>query len=408
MVKKGKNSAETQTSLLHHELRQLRKGNGLTHSKLRQSKQLQKIVAKHVGLSEAELSTGQLYSFLVYELEELGNSIEIDSLKNAFALSQKNNPRALTERREDFALQVGRHPDTIESYENRTLEELVHRLMMRPAGHKKPSEVAKVSPPIAKRVTDDPYDSLKKAAVVCLNGLYSLGDEGASILQAFDHSPRPFLDVHYTCALSPSEQHPDRYTFNINYRLKTTKTTFRLGVCTTAQDTGVLMAAGLVDEIMQLSSDVDITSEVSTIVKRWRIVIHDPQKPGSTTLRLSEVSARERQQLLSNVWQLDADACRIVEATVPEVFHDADVIYEIMADLDIHSDEHYAFWEAPSLMYVNTVTIDLSKVKNLADFTVKPFLGSRFPTVLESKTHIFHLSVNSWVMPGHGVAIIWR
>lgn len=405
MKKIRKNKEYLLPELLFIELLQFRKGQGLTHWKLKEATQLRRVVAKHIGLPEKELSAGQLHTYLLYEIEKLGSGPKTEALKHAFALTGNGVQHTLTERREDFAFQLGRHPDTIKAYETQALKELAYRLGR---ADEKVAPVVRVPIAPANQTIPDHLRALKNAATESLTGLYSLGKNGSKILQTLGRSSHPFLDVNYSCSLSPSERGPKWYKFVIKYQFKTARTTFRLGTCASPLDTGTLMATGLVDDIIQFDDSADLSSETS--MDTWRLMVHDAQKGISKTLAFSELSRQDTKNLLEGVWQLDPASCRILEVTVPETFHGSDVVYEIRATLDLDFDGHYAFWEAPSLMYLNTITIDLSGFsdQDKSRFSVKPFLGNLFPAVVESDRLIFHLSVNSWITSGHGVVIIWR
>ncbi|HEX8763082.1 MAG TPA: hypothetical protein VF733_04985 [Candidatus Saccharimonadales bacterium] len=406
MNKTGRNKERLQAELLFRELQRFRKGQGLVHWKLKEATYLKKVVAIHLGLPEKELSAGQLYSYLLYEIEKLGQGPATEALRHAFAINRRDAPRTLTDRREDLALHMGRHPDTVKAYENQAIKELAYRLGR--ADIRTPQSRVAAAP--IERATPDHLRALKNAATESITGLYALGENGSKILQTLGRSRQPFLDVDYSCSLSPSERGSEWYKFSFEYRFKTAKTTFRMGACASPLDTSTLMASGVVDDIIQFDDSADLSSEV--LLEGWHLVAHDTQQGTSKVLAFSEVSKQERKNLLDGVWQLDPDKCRILEVTVPDVFrHDA-VTYEIRATMQLDINGHYAFWEAPSLMYLNTITIDLSNfgddAKGGLQCSVKPFLGNLFPTVVESERHVFHLSVNSWITSGHGVAIIWR
>jgi hypothetical protein len=409
MNKTGKNKEHSQAELLNKELQQFRKGQGLTYWKLKEAVQLKNVVARHIGLPEEELSAGQLHAYLLYEIEKLGNSPMTEALRQAFAIDSPDGSQTLTQRREDLALQLGRHPDTIKAYENQALKELSYRLGRTDS---RGAVVAPVRWEVAP--TEQPLPThlkaLKNAATESLTGLYSLGENGSKILQTLGRSTQPFLDVDYFCSLLPSDRGPQWYKFTINYRFKTAKTTFRLGASASPLVTGTLMATGIVDDIIQFDDGTDLSKELrSVLAEDWRLVAHDVQRNISKVLQFSELSKQDTKNLLDGFWQLEPDDCRILEVTVPDAFRGSEMIYEIRAVMDLGADG-YAFWEAPSLMYLNTITIDLSGFSDQENprFSVKPFLGNLFPTVAEAERRIFHLSVNSWITSGHGVAIIWR
>ncbi len=405
MRKTGKNKEHLSADLLLGELLRFRKGQGLTLWKLEEAVQLKKIVARHIGLPEKELSAGQLHAYLLYEIEKLGMGPMVDALRHAFAINLSGGRQTLTERREDLALLLGRHPDTIKAYETRALKELAHHLSRT---EEKTTLLSRTVSPVAEQPTPDHLRALRNAASESLTGLYSLGENGSKILQTLGRNRSPLLDVDYMCSLSPSERGPAWYKFVFRYRFKTTKTVFRLGACASPLDTGTLMATGLVDDIIQFDHSADLLNETS--MSDWRLMVHSAQKDISKVLAFTELSKQETETLLEGVWQLDPNSCRILEVTLPDMFSDSDAVYEIRATMDLDIGGHYAFWEAPSLMYLNTITIDLSGFDEQDNwrFSVKPFLGNLFPAVAESERRIFNLSVNSWITSGHGVAIIWR
>ncbi len=406
MKKTGRNKEQPQAELLFRELLQFRKGRGLTHWKLNEAVQLKRVVARHIGLPEKELSAGQLHAYLLYEVGRLEIGPVTEALRHAFAINWKGNHRTLTERREDLALQLGRHPDTVKAYENQAIKELAHRLGRTDEKDVSPGRLATTT---VEQPTPSHLKALRNAATESLTGLYSLGKNGSKILQTLGRST-PFLDVDYVCWLSPSERGPEWYKFIINYKFRTTRTTFRLGTCASPLDTGTLMATGVVDDIIQFDDGTDLSKELqSVLVENWRLVAYDSQRDISKVLPFSELSKHETKKLLDGIWQLDPANCRILEVTVPEAFRNGNVTYEIRATMELGADG-YAFWEAPSLMFLNTITIDLSGFsgQDTPRFSVKPFLGNLFPAVVESERRVFHLSVNSWITSGHGVAIIWR
>ncbi len=103
MRKTGKNKEHLPADLLFGELLRFRKGQGLTYWKLEAAAQLKKIVARHIGLPEKELSAGQLHAYLLYEIEKLGTGPMVDALRHAFAINVSGGHQTLTERLKDFA-----------------------------------------------------------------------------------------------------------------------------------------------------------------------------------------------------------------------------------------------------------------------------------------------------------------
>lgn len=111
---------------LLHQLRQMRKGTGLTLVSLGGARLVVEALAAAEGLSELVLSEGM--QRLRQEVESLGQTQEARAVRNALAIGREQNPENLTTRRNDFAAACKRHVDTVEIWENRGFDELAKRL----------------------------------------------------------------------------------------------------------------------------------------------------------------------------------------------------------------------------------------------------------------------------------------
>ena len=409
MNKTGKSSDHVLSVRLLTELQQLRKGRGLTAWKLRDTTELKRIIAKHVGLNVTDVSTYQIYSYLLYEINQLGQENVALALRSAYAIGQENNPRTLTDRRLDLAMQLDRHADTIKAYENEALRTLTHRLVS-PSHHAPlPKLPVAATKPISAPVTRD-NEPLRTIAVESLAGLYDLGAHRSEILRGFGRSPQPYMDVDFECAFMPSERGADWYTYKFLYRFQSAKDVFRIGIAFSTKETGLLMASGLVDDVVQLNTVPDYDREIPKILKRWRFAVRKTSTDPVKMLSFSEISEGERYALLDPIWQLKAENCRIIEVRVPDEYQLPSAVYELRAKIDLPVTEHYAYWEAPGLMYLNTIKIDVSQFPNRKKwhFYIKPFLGTAFPPMMEADGDVFLLPASSWVMVGHGIAVIWQ
>jgi len=105
-------------SPLEAELRNLRKGRGLTLVRLRNSPVLL------AALDSA--SVHDAFDKFVATLMRLDDGIRSRAIRNAYGIGVSGD--LLTQRREDFALAEQRHGDTIEKYENEMIAELVKLL----------------------------------------------------------------------------------------------------------------------------------------------------------------------------------------------------------------------------------------------------------------------------------------
>lgn len=106
------------------ELRMLRGGRGLVAGRTASCQQL----CAHLGIEPAEL-----YRRIVSTLTVMGAAPQVQALRNAYGLELRD-PGKLADRRLAFGLEHdGRLPETIESWENRAIEELLELLLEPPA-----------------------------------------------------------------------------------------------------------------------------------------------------------------------------------------------------------------------------------------------------------------------------------
>lgn len=399
-----KNESYLQSKLIG-ELQLLRKGSGLLPWKLPHMDTIRQCVAKQVGIDADALSMNQMNIHLLYEIDQLGEGEIVQALRNAYALGQETTPQSLTKRRYDLALQTKRHPDTIKAYENRAITRLAHRLLARYTT--KPIHQAATS---GRGVVPD-HEIMQKAlqhtVTEGLGGLYALGSHGSDLLRAFGRNRHPYLDANIECLLLPSERGSEWYTYEFRYQFHCAKEVFRIGVVSSFQDSGVLMASGLFDEVTQLNEGADLEHEMENIIKNWRFFIYDSQTGTKESFAFTELSRYTRLELLEPVWQVDANNCRVLEVQIPKA---KTSYFELHIRTDLRINEHYAYWEAPGLMYLNTITVDVSHFPDRKKwkFFLKPFLGTAFTGPIESDEDRLILPAHSWIMNGHGIAIVWQ
>lgn len=125
-------------------LRSLRRGRGLTLGRLK---------ATPLLLEALETSdVGVAMEILLDAIDKLGADVQAQALRNAYALGM-TDPQNLTTRRRTFAAKNNRDPDTIESYENKMIDELAARI-----GSKPPEEDTTLT--IAAVYKNETFDSL--------------------------------------------------------------------------------------------------------------------------------------------------------------------------------------------------------------------------------------------------------
>lgn len=386
---------------LQKELRLLRKGSGLALWKLDSASLLRQMIARRLDIPQTELASTQLYGYLLHEINELTGSELKRALKCAYAL-EESTASSLTRRRADLSLQMERHPDTLKAYENQAIDELAHRLMESPS----------LPPPAPIAIsTDKPLEqALQRTVVEGLGGLYELGTHASEVLRVFGKSRQPYLDARVECSLLPSKRGSDWYVYRYRYTFRSLKTTFRIGVVTSTQDSSILMATGLFDEMIQLNEGADFERELPGIIGNCRFVVRDMETDSHQSLWFAEVDAPRRRELLGSVWQIDADTCRVIELQIPVAEQTVSTLYELRVDYDLRVDEHYAYWGTPGLMYLTTLTIDISQFprRDTWQFFLKPFLGTTFTGSFDPGGNRFSLPANNWITAGQGVVLIWQ
>ena len=399
-----KSEIDLQLQLIR-ELQLLRKGSGLLPWKLPHMATIRSCIAKRLGIDADTLSMNQMSIHLLYEIDQLGEGEVVQALRNAYAIGQEALPRSLTKRRYDLALQTKHHPDTIKAYENRAITRLAHRLLSR-----------YTTKPIHQAVQNGKgsipdYEIMQKAlqhtVTEGLGGLYALGSHSTEILRAFGRNRHPYLDANIECYLLPSQRGPEWYTYEFRYQFHCAKEVFRIGVVSSFQDSGVLMSSGLFDEVTQLNEGANLEHEMENIIKNWQFFIYDSKTGTKQSFTFTELSIYSRFELLEPVWQVDANACRVLEVQIPKT---ESSYFELHIRTDLRINEHYAYWEAPGLMYLNTVTVDVSRFPDRKKwkFFLKPFLGTAFTGPVETDEDRLVLPAHSWIMNGHGIAIVWQ
>lgn len=113
------------------ELQWLRRGEGLTLRKLASTPTLLWLGSGRGASGEPDgdaiFATDRM---LRRQLADLGDGLAPKALRAALAVD-RDDPRTLTHRRHDFAEDHNKHPDTVESHENRAIDELALRILRR-------------------------------------------------------------------------------------------------------------------------------------------------------------------------------------------------------------------------------------------------------------------------------------
>jgi hypothetical protein len=253
-------------------------------------------------------------------------------------------------------------------------------------------------------------EALEKTTEEALAGLYELGSHKVGIDRIFGRNRMPCLDATVECILSGSKRGEKWFTYTYRCIFRSIKGTFRVGIVSSAHDSSVLAASGMTDEVIVLDRKADFEREIAGIIASWRLTVRDTERGTQTPLRFKETSGSRRREILSNVWQINPEDCRIIELEIPHLLQEMAHVYELKGSMELRMEEPYTFWETPGLMYANTISIDVTKFpyRDKWEFSIKQFLGTTFSATTEHDGNRFVIPTNSWLLPGHGVVIMRR
>lgn len=407
---RGQNSDRDRRDTLIQELRTLRKGAGLTLRRLGQATTLKAVVAERLRKPLSSVSPSDVYAVLIEKLEELGESIEAKATRNALAVGHKGDPQNITVRRSDFAARHSRHSDTVEAYENHGIEEIADRLLgpLRPTPL--PASVISPKPINPNPAPNEGHVDAREMVAAGLQQLYDTPSHAKDMIKAFGRAKHPFVDVNIEWRLLPSSRGDSWYGYNFKYTFRAAKNKYVIGVVTSTHDCEVLMSSGVVDDVMVLSADANYEQEIASIQNTCRFVVRDQASGVQQALRFSIVDDELKRSLLQVAWPVDTESCRLLQVELPALSNYEDVICEYMLLLELRVEEHYCFWWAPRLMHINNITVDVSHFPNRHAwrFFIQPFLGTLLPGGMEPTGDRYTLPAGEWIMPGHGIAIIWQ
>ncbi len=413
VIKERINSTTSMRYLLIKDLKTLRKGNGLTSRKLHEATELRNVIAERLNLGSDASSIGQVTNYLIQEFNNLGENIEARATRNAFGIGWEHNPYNLLKRRTDFSSQLKRHPDTIETYENQGIEELVFRLInMMPTSSINYTDAKAVT--LSQLSTNIQPERVMNAAqnmiAQGLGDVYSLGAHAPEILKYFGSNQSPYLETNMEWFLLPSKKGKGWFSYKFRYTFRGQRKNYKVGIVTNAHDGELLMNSGLVDDILTLLNIQDLKNEVLALLNQTHFMFHDQDTGLQHVLQFTEMDESSRQELLSLIWQLDNNAIKIIEVEIPKNGQRSGTLYEYRHSFDIPINVHFAYWYAPGLMYLNNLLIDVSHFPNRDtwEFFIQPFLGLLSPTIVKPTGGRYLLATNGWIMQGHGVALVWR
>lgn len=391
---------------LIEELTELRKGLGLTPAKLKQKPALRALVSRLTNTAINSITSSQMHTFLVSEIVRMSTTRNGLTLRNAFGLTQENSESLLT-RRKKLAAKLHKHPDTIERYENQGIIEFASHLITLQS-----NSVAPILPSTSAYLQHLEEQSVKSRAATALglSGILSLENRADELIGFLESSPRPFLDTNIDITFQPSKRGENWYRMTVTYTFQGRRETFRLAVVTTNEDGERLMKQGLIDEFHKLNDAIDPTREMRGVINSDRLTLRNPATGQQKLLRFHEVPPERTELTLQSVGEPLLGACRLLEIAIPYEWQTPHTIYEYYSAINLRDDVHYAYWYAPSLMYVKRLIFDYSTFpgKEKWQFMTLPFLGHIAGDVLDRNQYTYTLHPNSWIMPGHGIGLTWE
>ena len=399
------------TKILHakliRELALLRKGPGLAPAKISKMPALETIASHIANTPASSLTNHQIYNILITEIAHSPQDIYLDAITNALGI--KSSVPSLLRRRRELAEQLNKHPDTIERYENQGLANLASRLIER--GHaNNNSEFS--SPQIRTyhlQKLENYTETTRAIATLSLGSHLSVGEHAPSLLAYLQQTQRPYLDALVSINLSSSYRGHDWYKFRLKHTFRGIRETFRIAVVLDNEDGEHLMASGLIDDFHKLIHPDDLRQDIKTIIANSKFLLRNPENNTQKLLRFEELDASAAQRVFQSAATHFARPCRLLEVTIPLEWQTPEIIYEHQSTLHIKSDVQYAYWYSPGMMQLRKLTFDFSEFPD-ADkrhFFVQTFLGQVSGTFHQDK-NLFTLDRTTWVMPGHGLALIWQ
>lgn len=391
---------------LQKEFYALRKGPGLKTWKLERLNVLPEIIANRIGLPADTISTEQIHAYLVHEIGRL-NVNDAEALRNALALSSPTNGDTLSKRRKALALKLGRHPDTVEAYENRAIKTLVRRLTTHVPRKSESLSQNKFSEPAAQPpLLEKAFNNLISQG---LGTLLNIDAHTSDLLRCFSLQQPPYLDTTVEMLLLPSNRGNEWYEQRLRYSFRRNKDRFRVAITHSANDSNILLLSGAVDEALQLDNTPDFPYEMAELLQGMRFAVKETN--GRQQLyTFSELSAQATASILEGFWQIDSENCRIVEVRIPPEKVHPDTVYEFWLTFHLRSNGFYAYWSSPALMFLNTIVVDISRFpgRDMLTMDFLPFFGHVFPSTVEAGGNRFTMPANSWIMQGHGLTINWQ
>ncbi len=383
------------------ELARLRKGSGLAPHKLQDTPYLRGVIGQLLHTQADSITNNQLYDVIMAQLSELPRTHTSTSLRHALGIEVPGS--TLAERRRHLAKIFKKHPDTIERYENAAFELFATALLEQSANS---IETSTNSQEYIQQF-EEKIKTTREIAVLGLGSHLSIGDAADALIKTLEIPYRPYLNASVYLTFLPSPRGDQWYRFQLIRNFQGARSTFRVAVVLHEADGEELLNAGLVDDFHKLNNSRDPERELKTIITTSKFTIK--YQGAKKLLRLSTLDQATTRRLLKSTTLPLESACWILEVAIPLELQRADVSYEHQSIINLRADEHYAYWYSPGLTQLKKLIVDFSQFPHADDwkFFIQPFLGN-VSGQLDEKRRRFSISSQHWIMPGHGIALIWQ
>ncbi|HEX6258099.1 MAG TPA: hypothetical protein VFZ48_01310 [Candidatus Saccharimonadales bacterium] len=389
---------------LIQELSPLRKGKGIAALRLHNKPTLRTIAARSLAISPDSLTDSQLYIFLTSELSSMGTDHTIIALQNALGISASHD--TLSERRRHLSALTAKHPDTIERYENEGISKFAAYLAERDLLAPVNNDTSPVSP-LYLRELEAQAQATRTMTVTGLTHHLSLADYGEELMHYLESPRKPYIDTTVHIALLPSSRGSGWYRFRLTYSFCGGRESFRVAVVLNSADGEQLLANGLIDDYHQLHNPTNPERDIKAIIANSKFMIRNSQTNAQKLLRLRALQTKQAEQVLQSASTPLNDSVWLLHIAVPPRWQteECTYVYQSLLELQIGS---YAYWYAPTLMLLQQLSLDFSQFPQVDqwEFSLQPFLGHSPGTVAEKYVYTLHL--NNWIMPGHGIMLMWQ
>ena len=153
-------------------------------------------------------------------------------------------------------------------------------------------------------------------------------------------------------------------------------------------------------------------SSVGEIVEQYRIQCRYRRSDVSATVY--ERAPIEKITDVTTVWKPvgaeDEFPLLLLRATFPQVTSKELLGVELRYRLILSKREGFCFWTASYPIYVETISLDASRLRGIRDHRFERFLPNfdREGTSDVAHNKVYRVRVENWVLKGHGVVLMWQ